>query len=283
MERHRNRTRAPGEGGQSGRQPPVGMDDVGARLLATRRTAAASDAGEAGRERRHAEIASVREQTAAVGEAFEAIGRIARPHDLDAVEPLTRRKAGVVGSDDGHGHTVARLATREVEEERGDGIVEVSRERRGHVEDPIRHRPVPYGPVMSRADGAVVPRWFELGVLSAAAFIAGFGLAGLALAVVGAFHVVLVIAVGVNAGLLCVLGVLRLPDPEPRASAGRGAIAAVIVTVVVVAGMTVMNGWAHGQHLLSTRDPGIYMITGKWLSEQSQLPVDAAVGPFAGF
>ena len=134
---------------------------------------------------------------------------------------------------------------------------------------------------MTRADGAVVPRWFELGVLSAAAFIAGFGLVALALAVVGAFHVVLVIAVGLNAGLLCVLAVLRLPNPEPRAQVGRGAIAAVIVTVVVVAGMTVMNGWARGQHLLSTRDPGIYMLTGKWLAEQNRLPVDAAVGPFA--
>ena len=70
---------------------------------------------------------------------------------------------------------------------------------------------------MSRADGAVVPRWFELAVLSAAAFIAGFGLAALALAVVSAFSVVLVIAVSLNAGLLCVLGVLRLPDAcHPR-------------------------------------------------------------------
>ena len=103
------------------------------------------------------------------------------------------------------------------------------------MQDPVRHRPVPYGPVMCRADGAAdgavagdtvgpvdavdspifgafVPRWFELAVLCAAAFVAGFGLAALALAVVSAFSVVLVIAVSLNAGLLCVLGVLRLPE-----------------------------------------------------------------------
>ena len=149
------------------------------------------------------------------------------------------------------------------------------------MQDPVRHRPVPYGPVMSRADGAVVPRWFELAVLSAAAFIAGFGLAALALAVVSAFSVVLVIAVSLNAGLLCVLGVLRLPERGSSAKAGPGAIAAVAITVVVVVAMTAINGWAKAQHVLTDRDPGVYLVTGKWLAEQGQLPVDAAVGPFA--
>ncbi len=149
------------------------------------------------------------------------------------------------------------------------------------MQDPVRHRPVPYGPVMSRADGAVVPRWFELAVLSAAAFIAGFGLAALALAVVSSFSVVLVIAVSLNAGLLCVLGVLRLPERASSAKAGPSAIAAVAITVVVVAAMTTMNGWAKAQHVLTDRDPGVYLVTGKWLAEQGQLPVEAAVGPFA--
>ncbi len=149
------------------------------------------------------------------------------------------------------------------------------------MQDPVRHRPVPYGPVMTRADGAVVPRWFELAVLSAAAFIAGFGLAALALAVVSAFSVVLVIAVGLNAGLLCVLGVLRLPERASPAKAGPSAIAAVAITVVVVVAMTTINGWAKAQHVLTDRDPGVYLVTGKWLAEQGQLPVEAAVGPFA--
>ncbi|HMK12793.1 MAG TPA: hypothetical protein VK461_14475, partial [Acidimicrobiales bacterium] len=131
---------------------------------------------------------------------------------------------------------------------------------------------------MSRA----VPRWFELTVLGATAFVAGFGLAALTLAVLGIFEVVLVLAIGINAGLLGVLGVLGLPHRSSEARVSRSAIAAVCVTVAVVAGVTVMNGWAKSQHLLSNRDPGIYLITGKWLAEHGQLPVDAAVGPFAG-
>jgi len=142
---------------------------------------------------------------------------------------------------------------------------------------------------MSRADGAangsavgdVVPRWFELAILCSVAFVAGYGLSSLVFAVIGAFHVVLVIAVSLNVGLLCALGVVRLPPREVEARASLGAIAAVVVTVTVVGGMTVMNGWSRSQHALSTRDPGIYLITGKWLSERSQLPIDAAVGPFA--
>ena len=125
---------------------------------------------------------------------------------------------------------------------------------------------------------AFVPRWFELAVLCSVAFVAGYGLSSLVFAVIGAFHVVLVIAVSLNVGLLCALGVLRLPRAAVEARASLGTIAAVVVTVTVVGGMTVMNGWARSQHVLSTRDPGIYLITGKWLSERSQLPIDAAVG-----
>ena len=45
--------------------------------------------------------------------------------------------------------------------------------------------------------------------------------------------------------------------------------------------MTAMNGWAHSEHVLSSRDPGIYLITGRWLADEGELPIDAAVGPFA--
>ena len=144
-----------------------------------------------------------------------------------------------MGSDDRDVHPVGGLRTREVEKERRDRVVGVARKRRGHVEDPVRHRPVPYGPVMSRADGAsdgvvagntvgaVVPRWFELAVLCAVAFVAGYGLSSLVFALIGAFHVVLVIAVSLNLGLLCALGVLRLPPRQvearqlPRCDLGR--------------------------------------------------------------
>ncbi len=277
------------------------VDDVGSHLVGDAAGRGRQRDDETRHEQRGARITRGRHEPAAVREPLEPLGGIARPHDLDVAESLTQWQRRVVGSDDGDAHAVGGLRTREVEEERGDGVVGVARERRGHVEDPVRHRPVPYGPVMSRADGAsdavvagstvgavdspvfgaFVPRWFELAVLCGVAFVAGYGLSSLVFAVIGAFHVVLVIAVSLNVGLLCALGVLRLPPREVEARASLGAIAAVVVTVAVVGGMTVMNGWARSQHVLSTRDPGIYLITGKWLSERSQLPIDAAVGPFA--
>ena len=137
------------------------------------------------------------------------------------------------------------------------------------------------GAVAGNTVGAPVPRSFELAVLCAVAFVAGYGLSSLVFAVIGAFHVVLVIAVSINVGLLCALGVVRLPPREEALRASRSTIAAVCVVVVVVAGMTAMNGWRKSQHLLSNRDPGIYLITGKWLAEHGGLPIDAAVGPFA--
>ena len=288
------------------------VDDVGSHLVGDPAGRGRQRGDETRHEQRSARSTRGRHEPAAVREPLEPLGGIARPHDLDVAESLTQWQRRVVGSDDGDAHAVGDLRTREVEEERGDGVVRMARERRGHVEDPVRHRPVPYGPVMSRADGAAtvssqatrsvpspatrsgprrrvdspvfgafVPRWFELAVLCSVAFVAGYGLSSLVFAVIGAFHVVLVIAVSLNVGLLCALGVLRLPPRAVEARASLGAIAAVVVTVAVVGGMTVMNGWARSQHVLSTRDPGIYLITGKWLSERSQLPIDAAVGPFA--
>ena len=165
----------------------------GRTSLATRRVVVASAATRPGTSSAALRIARGRHEPAAVREPLEPIGGVARPHDLDVAESLTQWQRRVVGSDDGDAHAVVGLRTREVEEERGDGVVGMARERRGHVEDPVRHRPVPYGPVMSRADGAsdgavagdtvgavagstvgvvdspvfgaFVPRWFELAVL----------------------------------------------------------------------------------------------------------------------
>ena len=271
----------------------MGVDDVRTEVARDPANRGSEGADEAGHEGRDPRIACGREEPASIGEALVSIRRVPSPHDLDRTKALAPRQTRVVRCHHGDRHAVVDLRASQVEEERRDGIVGMPWERRGDVEDPIRHRPVPYGPVMSRADGAadgaavgaavgaVVPRWFELAVLSAVAFVAGFGLAALALAVVGAFHVVLVIAVGLNAGLLCVLGVLRLPRRAREGRSGRSAIGAVALTVLVVGAMTGMNAWARSQHVLSTRDPGIHLITGKWLAEQSELPVDAAVGPFA--
>ncbi len=186
-----------------------------------------------------------------------------------------------MGRDHRHAHPVGSLRAGEIEQKWCDGVVTMARERRGHVKDPVRHRPVPYGPVMSRADGAAVPRWFELTVLSAVAFVSGLALTALALAVFGVFRPIVALAIGANVGLLFVLGVVRLPARDVDRERRPPAVAAVAITLVVIAAMTAMNGWAHSEHVLSSRDPGIYLITGRWLADEGELPIDAAVGPFA--
>ena len=186
-----------------------------------------------------------------------------------------------MGRDNRHAHPVGCLRAGEIEQKWCDGVMTMAWKRRGHVQDPVRHRPVPYGPVMSRADGAAVPRWFELTVLSAVAFVSGLALTALALAVLGVFRPIVAVAIGANVGLLFVLGVVRLPPRDVDRERRPAAVAAVAITVVVVAAMTAMNGWAHSEHVLSSRDPGIYLITGRWLADEGELPIDAAVGPFA--
>lgn len=46
--------------------------------------------------------------------------------------------------------------------------------------------------------------------------------------------------------------------------------------------LTVWNGLEAGQHLLTDRDPGVYVTTARWLAAEGTLLVDPAVGPFAG-
>ncbi len=141
-----------------------------------------------------------------------------------------------MGNDNRDRHPFRRLRTARSRRNGATGSLGMPGKRGGDVEDPRGQRPVPYGPVMSRADGAaggavvgaaggaILPRWFELAVLSCGAFTAGFSLAALVLSVLGAFDTVLVIAVGLNVGLLCVLGVLRLPDRERERRTSPSAI-----------------------------------------------------------
>ena len=119
-------------------------------------------------------------------------------------------------------------------------------------------------------------------MLSAVAFVSGLALTALALAVLGVFRPIVLPSRSARTSDCCSCSAsLRLPARDVDRDAHLPRVAAVAITVVVVAAMTAMNGWAHSEHVLSSRDPGIYLITGRWLADEGELPIDAAVGPFA--
>ena len=103
---------------------------------------------------------------------------------------------------------------------------------------------------------------------------------GLVLAVVGVFYPVLLLALGVPASVGLGVAAWR---PFRRAadeviSGGILPIAAVVVVIVASAGSAA--GYS-SEHLLTNRDPGVYLTTGRWLADEGTLLVSGKVGGFA--
>ena len=142
------------ERGQTRREPPVRVDDVGSHLVGDPAGRGRQRGDETRHEQRSARIARRRHEPAAGTRA----ARTARGHSARRTISTSPNRSRS-GSDASWGATtVTRMPSAACAPRgrggRGDGVVRMARERRGHVEDPVRHRPVPYGPVMSRADGA---------------------------------------------------------------------------------------------------------------------------------
>ena len=190
-----------------------------------------------------------------------------------------------MGRDDRHPHAVGGLRTREVEEEGSDGIVGMARETTRSRAGPGT---TPAGTIRPRHEPS--RRCRRAPLVRAGGPVRGGVRRGLRAHRARprgrrrVLIVVLVIAVGLNVGLLCVLGVVRLPRRarvRPRTAAAQRD----------------RGGRGHGRRrrrddgderlgaqrstCCRRRDPGVYLITGKWLAEQGELPIDAAVGPFA--
>jgi hypothetical protein len=96
------------------------------------------------------------------------------------------------------------------------------------------------------------------------------GLAGLALAVVGAFAGVPVLAVGIvaTAAAASLLAGAGLRPAE------RSASAAAVVALLLAAVTTGVAVHHRGNHLLTDRDPGVYATTGLWTAATGGLVVD---------
>lgn len=106
-------------------------------------------------------------------------------------------------------------------------------------------------------------------------------LVGLLLAVAGYFHPLWLVIVGLPT--MIGLGLWGW-SPFRRAAADRisGGPLPVIAVVLVIAGSAIGAGTYSAEHLLTNRDPGVYLTTGRWLADEGTLLVDGAVGGFAG-
>ncbi len=120
------------------------------------------------------------------------------------------------------------------------------------------------------------PAWFDGIVLVSAAGLVSFGLIALALATLGWYSLPLVLLLGILAwGAMAKVLVrwMRADTQQPAERAQRwGALAALLL---VAAGLFWFT-FQPSQHLLVDRDPGVYVTTAIWISNEGSL-VDSTV------
>ena len=139
--------------------------------------------------------------------------------------------------------------------------------------------PVDVPPDAGRPDfGEALPSWFATGLVVALSAVVGFGTVGLVLAIIGIFVPALTLPLGALAtfGLVVAVAPWRFTS-DTRPQVQWPAIGA----VVVAAGATALAMRHHAQHVLLDRDPGGYVLTGRWLASHHNLEFHARVGAFA--
>jgi hypothetical protein len=131
------------------------------------------------------------------------------------------------------------------------------------------------------SSGQIVPRW---AAVSLSAFLAGTltaALGWLGLAIVGLLSTPAAIALAIFAGgptaALTARAVLGHPTTTASSrSRSRWWVAAIVVAVAA----SVWNGINHAEHLVVERDPGVYLVTARWLSDHRSLHIDGPTGAF---
>jgi hypothetical protein len=121
-----------------------------------------------------------------------------------------------------------------------------------------------------------VPRWFARLLVVLLAAVVGYGATGLVLALAGVCTPLMVGVVGTPA----VMGLGRLGwslDPTPSRPAWS---AWSIGALVLALGSIVFNAPNAGEHVVVNRDPGVYLVAGRWIAGHGTLVVDAGTGPF---
>jgi hypothetical protein len=136
----------------------------------------------------------------------------------------------------------------------------------------------PLGIVCS--SGQIVPRWAAVSLSALLAGGAATALGWLALSILGILStpaaVALAIVAGGPAAALTARAVLRHPTTASSRSRSRWWAAAIVVAVAA----SVWNGVNHAQHLVVERDPGVHLVTAKWLSDDRGLYIDGPTGAF---
>jgi hypothetical protein len=147
-----------------------------------------------------------------------------------------------------------------------------------HLRRLLRPLPAPTG--ITCSSGQIVPRW---AAVSLSALVAGgvtVALGWLGLAIVGLLSTPAAVALAVVAGgpaaALTARVVLRHPTTASSRSRSRWWVAAIVLAIAV----SVWNGVHHAQHLVVERDPGVYLVTAKWLSDHRGLYIDGPTGAF---
>jgi hypothetical protein len=114
-------------------------------------------------------------------------------------------------------------------------------------------------------------------VLVGALAVLATALVGVVLAMVGAYSNGLALGAGVLGAAAAVVPVRRALPPV------RGASTVATVAVIALTGSLFLHTVAHlGEHVFTTRDPGSYLSTARWLSDGGELHVDAGSPVFDG-
>ncbi|MDP9332285.1 MAG: hypothetical protein M3Q30_03075 [Actinomycetota bacterium] len=126
-----------------------------------------------------------------------------------------------------------------------------------------------------RAWDSALPRWFTVALTGALVFVGTAGLSGIALLMVHGYQPLAVFGLATSAGVGSAVVVARTSERNSAASRGP-VIAAVGVALIFFA----ITGVRHSEHLLTDRDPGVYMNTGRSIAGRHTLTPVVRSGPF---
>lgn len=121
-----------------------------------------------------------------------------------------------------------------------------------------------------------LPGWLHWTVAAGLAALVAVALVGVPLAMLGWLRPAPFAALATAAFALLLAGWPRPAGAAPRAARLPGALAGAVAAVI-----TGLDAAHAGQHLLTDRDPGVYVTTGRWLAATGHLLLDGARGPFA--
>ncbi|MHA3700965.1 hypothetical protein ACXR2U_02170 [Jatrophihabitans sp. YIM 134969] len=133
--------------------------------------------------------------------------------------------------------------------------------------------PVTGGDVTAEArPDALLPVWFEWGLVVVVAALVCVTGAGLLLALLGRYGLVPALLWGLLGTVLFVA--LALPG-SVRTREGRSAHLPTLAMCVVALGSVLFNSLRAGHYVFVDRDPGVYAVAGRWLARTGTLRVQA--------